>query len=353
MTTFSYKSSLLASVLLFALYSSTVQATTTEGEAPQRPQSYTVQPGDTLWGIAERFYFAPWMWKEIWHANPAIRNPNHIYPGDTIYLATIDGRQQLRLARGSTVKLVPGMRSESITTEITAIPISVIHQFLSRPYVVERSELEQAPYIVAMEDERIIGGLDNRIYVRGVTGEPRERFAILRLGDEYRDYRSGEPLGSEGRWVGEAELIRSGDPATLRIRSAEREVLIGDRLLPIVDEGVSHVFYPQPPEVEMEGYIISVFGGVRRIGQYHIVVLDRGSEDQMEVGNVLQVNNKGATVRDSIASGLWEEVTLPDEAAATLMVFRVFPRISFGLVMRASSPLSIGDRVTNPEIIRY
>ncbi|PID64699.1 MAG: peptidoglycan-binding protein, partial [Gammaproteobacteria bacterium] len=44
------------------------------------PDRYVVKRGDTLWHIAGLFLKNPARWKEIWHANPKIKNPNKIYP---------------------------------------------------------------------------------------------------------------------------------------------------------------------------------------------------------------------------------------------------------------------------------
>ena len=70
----------------------------------------------------------------------------------------------------------------------------------------------------------------------------------------------------------------------------------------------------------IDGQIISVVGGVTQIGQYQVVVLNRGSSDGLAVGDVLTVFQKGEEVRDHVKGGM---VTLPDEEAGTLMVFKV------------------------------
>jgi hypothetical protein len=99
------------------------------------PDRYVVVPGDTLWGIAERFTDSPWRWPELWNMNrDHIRNPHRIYPGDVILIDRSTGR----LAMAGTVKLSPRVRTESMSAEaIPTIPPQAIEPFLSRPLLIE------------------------------------------------------------------------------------------------------------------------------------------------------------------------------------------------------------------------
>src|SRR5712691_147810 len=60
---------------------------------PDAPDRYVVVPGDTLWGIAQRYTDSPWRWPELWNMNKdQIRNPHLIYPGYVILLDRERGR---------------------------------------------------------------------------------------------------------------------------------------------------------------------------------------------------------------------------------------------------------------------
>jgi hypothetical protein len=68
---------------------------------PTHPDQYTVVKGDTLWDISGKFLNQPWQWPELWNNNAQIKNPQLIYPGDTIYFSIVNGRPQLDLSRNA------------------------------------------------------------------------------------------------------------------------------------------------------------------------------------------------------------------------------------------------------------
>ena len=314
---------------------------------PNHPERYTVVKGDTLWDIAARFLRDPWHWPDVWHVNPQINNPHLIFPGDVITLTYIDGQPRLGLERG-VVKLSPQIHTTPLDGAISVIPIDAIHPFLTRPFVLGKGELENAPYVVAFDDGHIVGSTDIKAYVRTIDTEDNLKFDVVRPGGVYRDADTGEILGYEAIFVGNGQLQRTGDPATLMLTDVELETIIGDRVLPVADEVPLVAFYPKAPEQDVNGSIISVLGGVSQIGQYNVVVLDRGADDGLAPGDVLAIDHRGQTIRDVVSKKFLAKVTLPDEPAGTLMVFRTFPRVSFGLVMTAYRTIHLKDRVHNP-----
>ena len=310
------------------------------------PDRYTVVRGDTLWDISGRFLYRPWLWPEIWHVNPQIANPHLIYPGDVLELVYLDGRPQLRLQRGP-LKLSPSVRSTPWEGAIPTIPIDAVGPFLTQPYVLDQAQIDAAPYVVAFADEHIIGGAGQKAYIRSIEQAEPLKYEIVRPGGPYRDAETGEVLGFEALYIGSSQLQRTGDPATVFINRTKLEAAIGDRLIAATEERATANFTPHAPDTDIEGSIISVLNGVNEIGQYNIVVLDRGASDGLAPGTVLRVDQRGETIRDVVLER-GTKITLPDEEAGYLMVFRTFERVSFGLVMNATRPMHVLDRVRTP-----
>jgi hypothetical protein len=156
-------------------------------------------------------------------------------------------------------------------------------------------------------------------------------------------------LGYEALHVADARLERTGDPATFLITSSNREVLIGDRLLPAADgTNLNLNFQPHAPTQPLDGQIISVLDGVSRIGQFQIVVLNLGKHQQIETGHVFGIFQSGDVVRDNIEPRRGRNVRLPDERAGTLMVIQPYGRVSYALVMEATKDIRLFDMVSNP-----
>ncbi len=314
------------------------------------PESYTVVRGDTLWDISARFLSKPWEWPEIWQANPQIKNPHLIYPGDTLVLSYVDGQPRLQLNRGAsrgTVKLSPTVRSTPIAEAIPTIPLEAVNSFLLQNRAIDSAEqFQAAPYVVAGNAERVVSGAGDRIYVRGKLQPGVSAYGIYRQGKTYVDPKTGAFLGINGDFIGSADLVaQEGDIATLRLTRTTQEVRLGDRLFPTEERLVNSTFMPSAPARDINGLILDVPRGVTQVGQFDVVTLNKGARDGLAEGNVLAVYKTGETVRDRITGEL---VKIPDERAGLLMVFRTYDKISYGLVLTATRQLAIMDKVRNP-----
>ncbi len=313
--------------------------------ASDHPDTYTVVEGDTLWDIADTFLKDPWYWPEIWYINPQVENPHLIYPGDVLGLIYVEGQPRVGVVSASTLRLSPEARVTPLTEAITSVSYDSIAAFLSTGMVIQKDQVDELPYILASRGDHLVAAAGNTVYIRRMENDtPGQRFNVVKIGDELVDPDNDDVIGYQGVLVGAGTIRRSGDPATMALTESTREATQGDVLVPMEVE-VPLNFYPKAPSREIGGQIISVVDGVTQIGQYQVVVMNRGTSDGLAVGDVLTVFQKGAEVRDHVEGGM---VTLPEESAGTVMVFKSFDEISYGLVMEATEAIHIHDFVRNP-----
>jgi hypothetical protein len=313
---------------------------------PNHPQRYVVVKGDTLWDISGMFLKYPWHWPDIWYVNPQIENPHLIYPGDELVLTTCDGRPCIQVNRGQrTVKLSPQVRETILDKPIPTISLAALEPFLTKPRVVGEEVLDNAPYVVSSADERLISGAGDYVYARGVNEGDAEHYSIFRGGVAYTDPETEEILGYEAIYTGDASLERGGDLAKFNLTQTTREVRMGDRLLEVEAEDYDLYFTPRAPEQETDGSIISVFDGVSQVGQYQIVVLNKGLRDGLEPGHVLSVFKKGKEIRDQVTADPHDTVVLPEEHIGEAMVFKLYEKVSYAIVMRATDAIHVEDKV--------
>jgi hypothetical protein len=314
---------------------------------PDHPEQYTVVKGDTLWDISGKFLEQPWQWPQLWEHNPQIKNPHLIYPGDTLHFSLVDGKPRLSFSKG-TVILKPRIRTSPSDQAIKMIPTDAIAQFLTSPKVVNDKILERSPYVIDFAGEHIVVGAGDRVYVRSIPNPESLGYTIYRPGDAYisPDYPD-EVLGYEAKFVADTTIQRSGDPATLIVTKSDLEIRKGDRLMVSEKNALALNYFPRPPEKPISGSIISVLDGVTQIGQYNIVVIDRGIIDGLKAGHILDIYNLGKTVDDPFNNDVDKHsyVKLPDETAGELMIFRPFDRVSYALVLEATQSIHVLDRV--------
>jgi len=324
--------------------------------APGAPDSYVVKRGDTLWGISKMFLRDPWYWPEIWHVNPQIQNPHLIYPGDTLRLVYIDGQPHVTLERGGAVRVQPRVRSQPLEDAIRSIPYEIVAAFMSKPSVISAEDFKKAPYVLAAKDKHVVMAEGNTIYARGFHDpvEVGSHYNIVRLGAKLHDPDGGDVLGYDGVFTAAGKVTRGGDPASLLLTESGRETLAGDRLFS-GNVDVPLDFVPSAPKVKVNGQIISVHDGVEMIGQYQVVVINRGARHGLAPGNVLGIYRLGEVVPDREKNALVHNLTvfaknvqLPEERTGTFMVFKTFDRISYGLVMEAKGTIKVLDKIENP-----
>jgi hypothetical protein len=351
--------------------------------APDAPQRHTVQPGDTLWSLARLFLKTPWRWPELWGMNlEQVRNPHRIFPGQTLVLLQDGTRARLVLssAQGTgpgagpvvasveetaaglpMVKLSPRARSQALPAlAIKSVSARALAPFLSETVVLDTDDLARAPRIVGALDGRLLLSQGETAYVRGELGNVQD-FRVFREPVPLRDPATGEVLGYEARYVGRARTL-APPPApgaaaaataagetmatALRLTHTRLEATVGDRLAP-TESSDWPSFVPRAPGTPVEARVVSFVGEGLSASQRQIVAVNRGARDGMEQGHVLALWRAGQ-LRADPADPKGARLRFPDERHGTVMLVRVFERVSYALVLDIGEPVRIGDRLTQP-----
>lgn len=350
------------------------------------PDTYVVKRGDTLWDIAGRFLQRPWLWPEIWQANPQVKNPHLIYPGDVLSLAYLDR-----------VAMQPGQRSEG---PVNAVPLAEIEPFLKDLRIVD--SVADMPYVVGLEDDRLRSTRGQVAYVKGLEGiAPGQRYLVVRAEKRYRfveraglccdlfqsddlDARGDTFRGTGDFWTNAVfpskntemlgyELITQttgtvtrGEVAgiqasTLLLDAEGRDVRVGDRLVPVEAQPYDLQFFPHPPKQQQEYgrlTVMSVADRYRTGGPRDVIAISGGAREGIDNGTVFSIWRRGSSAVDTVKGGLDKDesltlfeskVRLPDEFAGHAMVFRTFNNVSYALVMSSIKPTLIGYELKHPD----
>jgi hypothetical protein len=337
------------------------------------PATYVVQKGDTLWDISARFLKKPWLWPEIWQANPQVKNPHLIYPGDVLSLVYIDGNR---------------IQSEGphVGEAITAIPLADLEPFLKQLTVVD--DAKKMPYVLGLEDDRLLGSSGQLAYVVGLAGaQPGQLVQIARPINKYfrgktethasqLDFRANEihrdwgafwadtRYNDRGRGyagtemmlhsIGEVTQVVNG-VASVLLNDEGRDVRAGDRIMPVEAQPYDPYFYPSAPAtMPANGHVLSITDGMHAAGPQNVVALSVGSSDGVKNGTTFSVWHDGALKPDRVRyqneiAAKQHAVDMPDEFMGHVMVFRTFDKVSYALIMDGIKPIRVGDELKHPD----
>jgi len=332
------------------------------------PKSYTVVKGDTLWDISGVFLNQPWLWPKLWRINSDISNPHLIYPGDVLRLVFDKDGNPILVKGKPQLKWSPKIRTTlKDLSPINTIPLNVVAPYLRYDALFSEEEYNKLPYVLG-SDAGYKSSVDGfKVYINGDL-DVGQSYAIYQKGEEVFDPETFESLGYYARLVGTAKAIRTGDidnkvPSTLYVDSAKREIRSGDFVAPI-NEGqmLPSFFTMQAAKTSLNASILKASSDSREFGKFEVVMINKGRQNGVQLGDVLSVKRKSPAVIETNdgpiykkESSRWnslfstsEEYNMPVESLGNIMVFKVYDKVSMALILHTSQPLRITDMVTAP-----
>ncbi|MEZ9340883.1 LysM peptidoglycan-binding domain-containing protein [Vibrio splendidus] len=333
--------------LIFASLSFAVMAENSEQPLTIKqgaPEAYVVVKGDTLWDISAMYLDSPWLWPRLWQVNPEIENPHLIYPGDKLSLVWINGEPVLSLK--PVIKLSPKIR----VSEKKAVP--TVNEGLVLPYLqsdrlVEQQDLQSAQRVLGTSDgKRFLSG-EYRLFISG--NQQHQKWGIYRSVETYQRQQPQASMTSL-RLVATARLKEvDAEFSSLQIETQLQEVLLNDLVLPElgVDQvKLSTTFYPAPSAAGQFANILGSLDGSQYSAKNQVVVINKGSQDNLRQGSMFTLSESGAVVfgkqgeysyKESAAS---YKVQLPSTSLGSLMVIRPYEYFSLALITQSSKPVS-------------
>ncbi len=322
----------------------------------ETPQYHEVRTGDTLWDLSGRYYGDNYSWPRMWSYNAHITNPHWIYPGDIVYLQTMDPEAVERAAYQEIPEPQEGMLGHADSVGLymaqggmmTEEALTSVGRIIGSPK--EARMLAETDNIwvgfgeqAYTEEERESLGHDEMEYVDDIQASEGDRFAIIRKAGELEG-SEGETLGHKYYVVGAATITevpqQEGVAKTAIIDKSWREVLRGDLLVPY--ERQLQLVQPREADQDLVAQIVDSIDPSAIFGPLEYVFVNRGAEHGVRAGNRFFVYQQ------------WEGFEHPHEESAPeipwqqvgqLMVINVTEHYSLAVVTRASREVLIGDRL--------
>ncbi|MCP4953213.1 MAG: hypothetical protein GY922_15330 [Proteobacteria bacterium] len=269
-----------------------------------------------------------------------------------------------------------------------SIPPHALAPFVGRPLLMD--ELSGIPYgraLIGVGGQSMWGQF-NQFLATDLPASANGLYTTFRPGKEILDPASGQTLAMTAAFLGIARLDQNNDVATLTLIQSDREVMVGDRLMPFLEAPPALALTPVRSNADIDAYVVQSPGLVGGSGSYSMVVISAGLKDGIDAGDILDVFSPGRQLlltdqtssvirkgsepcqarRESLKmpgarllgceerapssrelTGRSSElIDLPEEKSGELIVYRAFDQVSFALLLEVDREIYVGDRVKAP-----
>lgn len=324
-------------------------------------QVHTVERGDTLWDLSQRYLGNAWYWPKVWSYNPEISNPHWIYPGNLVRFfaageeapaevgvgpAPLQGATELPMGEPEEGGLAPAAPLE-VTGRISFVPAGgrrVVHD----GFVTER-ELDESGVLEASFSEALMLSAPDTVYVRfrrSVPARVGDRAVVFRTEQVVKHPVSGKRVGYLTKLLGTLRVVKvDGRLTTARIEQTWGEITRGALVGPYDERLVENV-QPRPNERELAGRVVSALVPYLTImGEHNDLVLDVGSADGVQQGNTFLVVRQQDLGGNFMNPARGQDPDLPKEEVARCLAVDVKDRFTVCTLVRSLREVVPGDRV--------
>jgi hypothetical protein len=319
------------------------EAETAAAATDQAPDRYTVQKGDTLWGICDTYFHDPWRWPKVWALNPDVTNPHWIFPGQTLHI-------------GGVTESAPGSQPDAPATVARAAsdvrraspPPPPGNGALREVGFVDTEELAFAGTITGSREEKIMLATGDQVYVEFARDKPLrlgQRYTIYQVDTDHpmKDPQSSTVLGYLVRIFGDVTIdgVTDRTIATGMLRDLTQPIERGYRVGPLFRQ--FKAIKPKPSATSGSARVVAAVQPNLLIVEGMFVVLNRGRRQGLEAGNRLRILRQGDGYRPVMETWETNDDRFPADSVAEVIAVDVRDDASVAWVLGGNRPIRIGD----------
>ena len=258
---------------------------------------YTIQRGDTLWDLSDKFFDSPWFWPELWHENDQIPNPHWIYPGERIRLFQKQGKDTFTLHIPEPEVNVQESALETEIVQETETPpepeketVYYIYPPIDTVGFIRKETVNPFGFIFKVKDDKVLIQEGDTVYINYADKDSRPimqggRYTIYRKLDPTRDRKRNRQLGGQYYILGVLEVTRlETDFVIAKVIKSFRSIAMGDFILPYERRSPKIPITDSVPD--LVGKIIISEEHASIIGDLTLAFIDKGKADNIKEGQV-------------------------------------------------------------------
>lgn len=313
----------------------------TEGEKTVEYETgfyYTVQKGDTLWDLSQKFSDTPWQWPELWQENSQIANPHRIYPGERIRLYRRKGSQLY--GEGGETKPV------SAKPEMDKL-VHFEYASIDRVGFIRERAVSPHGTIFKVEGQKVMISTGDLVYIR-----PENNFT-LNVGDKYTIYKTLKPIvdkrdnkyvGIQHYFTGAVEItIKRPEFLLGRVVAAYRPIGVGDMLIPY-QRRLPRVAIQESPQ-GLQGHIIESEEHQVIFGETSIAFIDKGEADGVRPGQLFWIYKQE---KYRINPKEKKDITLTPVLLGELLVLHTEKTTATVMITDSRNAIEAGNQIITP-----
>ncbi|QWV98913.1 LysM peptidoglycan-binding domain-containing protein [Geomonas nitrogeniifigens] len=323
--------------LCLALLLLGLAATAPFAAAQEQPTIYTIVPGDTLWGLSQRFLKDPYYWPNVWANNQAVGNPHFIYPGQKVRIYS-DRIEIEQLPFSALPKQAPPPQELREEPQPATFAVNGSEGFLME------NGMQPSGTVISLHQNREMAGTDDIVYTdigRVHGANPGDRYQVFKKIGPVSHPVTNVILGQQVIPLGELQLSELEDKASRAIVTKSfQEISAGSFLLPYQERKLTITL--KSADRDLTGYIVQTQTGNTALAVNDVVFLDLGKAQGVQPGNMLYI------VRDVVPDQRYANAKiekLPVEVVGALVVVSTGMNSSTAVIVKSVDTVYRGDRV--------